>query len=98
MCCRSPIVPVRPTYSAELLTASFNGSLPRSSGASGSAPDLSHGGHNGDYRSDSRSRSPVTNVWTNPLLLGDTSSTFDGTKSVVSLRLWLFFDCLFTFF
>ncbi|XP_059092031.1 kinesin-like protein KIF3A isoform X4 [Tigriopus californicus] len=51
VCCRSPIVPVRPTYSAELLTASYNGSLPRSSGHSGSAPDLAHL----DSRSDSRS-------------------------------------------
>ena len=71
VCCRSPIVPVRPTYSAELLSTSFNGSLPRSSGAVGSAPDLSNGNSHGEQRTssssgnDSRS-SPVTNVWTNP--------------------------------
>ncbi len=41
VCCRSPIVPVRPTYSAELLTVSMNGSLPRSASGTGSAPDLS---------------------------------------------------------
>lgn len=63
-------MPVRPTYSAELLSTSFNGSLPRSSGAVGSAPDLSNGNSNEQRTSsssgnDSRS-SPVTNVWTNP--------------------------------
>ncbi|XP_059092034.1 kinesin-like protein KIF12 isoform X7 [Tigriopus californicus] len=75
VCCRSPIVPVRPTYSAELLTASYNGSLPRSSGHSGSAPDLAHL----DSRSDSRS-SPVTNVWTNPL---NDSQHLNGTQSAL---------------
>jgi hypothetical protein len=39
----------------------MNGSLPRSAGATGSAPDLADG-H--EYGSDWRS-SPVTNVWTN---------------------------------
>ncbi len=82
VCCRSPIVPVRPTYSAELLSSSFNGSLPRSSGAVGSAPDLSgvernvssNGGGTlaaSEPRTTSSSgndsrSSPVTNVWTNP--------------------------------
>jgi len=37
VCCRSPIIPARPSYSAELMSLSYNGSLPRSSG---SAPDL----------------------------------------------------------
>ena len=58
---RSPLTPVRPTYSAELMMMSFNGgsSLPSTSGGSrgrlnhGSAPDLTS--------------SPVTNIWTNPL-------------------------------
>ena len=52
VCCRSPIVPVRPTYSAELLTASFNGSLPRSAGGTGSAPDLSNGNTRGNSPAD----------------------------------------------
>ena len=68
VCCRSPIIPVRPTYSAELLSASFSGSLPRSAGATGSAPDLSH--HQGAGTS-----SPVTNVWTNPLNVSASSSS-----------------------
>jgi hypothetical protein len=61
----SPLTPMRPTYSAEMMTMSFNGgSLPSTSGSRhgrmnhgrlnlGSAPDLTS--------------SPVTNVWTNPL-------------------------------
>lgn len=71
VCCRSPIVPVRPTYSAELLSTSFNGSLPRSAGASGSAPDLSQH-QQGRHIS---SASPVTNVWTNPLNVTSSSSS-----------------------
>ncbi len=88
VCCRSPIVPVRPTYSAELLTASMNGSLPRSSGASGSAPDLSSNGatpthqpHHGNgtpggrrSRADSRASPTVT---TNSAIL---SGTHHGTN------------------
>lgn len=64
VCCRSPIVPVRPTYSAELLTASLNGSLPRSAGGTGSAPDLSSNGGTPVNGNDPRS-SPVTEVWSN---------------------------------
>jgi hypothetical protein len=90
VCCRSPIVPVRPNYSSELLSASVNGSLPRSSGASGSAPDLSRGGSPAAQapaasRADSRA-SPVTDVWTNPSYffspdssLTPTPSRFDGS-------------------
>merc|ERR1719347_2255519 len=40
VCCRSPKIPARPSYSAELMSLSYSGSLPRSSGTSGSAPDL----------------------------------------------------------
>ena len=30
VCCRSPIIPARPSYSAELMSLSYSGSLPRS--------------------------------------------------------------------
>ena len=29
VCCRSPIIPARPSYSAELMSLSYSGSLPR---------------------------------------------------------------------
>ena len=92
VCCRSPIVPVRPTYSAELLTASFNGSLPRSSGGTGSAPDLSQSGSpahatNGNTRGHSpmgsndlmlvRELDDAANVWTNPNAYNNNTSTSD---------------------
>jgi hypothetical protein len=60
VCCRSPIIPARPSYSAELMSLSYSGSLPRSSGTSGSAPDLSS-------VPDHALASPLTDVWTNPL-------------------------------
>merc|ERR1712012_612202 len=59
VCCRSPIIPARPSYSAELMSLSYSGSLPRSSGTSGSAPDLTSEMRGGGS-------SPVTEVWTNP--------------------------------
>ena len=58
VCCRSPIIPARPSYSAELMSLSYSGSLPRSSGTSGSAPDLAG------------ASSPVgqhPDVWVNPM-------------------------------
>lgn len=62
VCCRSPIIPARPSYSAELMSLSYSGSLPRSSGTSGSAPDLTS-----EYRpGPGGGTSPVTEVWTNP--------------------------------
>ena len=36
VCCRSPIIPARPSYSAELMSLSYSGSLPRSSVTLGS--------------------------------------------------------------
>ncbi|XP_023345915.1 kinesin-like protein KIF12 [Eurytemora carolleeae] len=57
VCCRSPIIPARPSYSAELMSLSYSGSLPRSSG---SAPDLSS-------VPDGGPASPITDIWTNPL-------------------------------
>jgi len=64
VCCRSPIIPARPSYSAELMSLSYSGSLPRSSGTSGSAPDLA-----GDFQR--QSGSPAHNgqpdVWVNPM-------------------------------
>jgi len=62
VCCRSPIIPARPSYSAELMSLSYSGSLPRSS--SGSAPDLTS-----EYRQAGGS-SPAE-VWTNPMNLTD---------------------------
>ena len=87
VCCRSPIIPARPSYSAELMSLSYSGSLPRlgksklkrrfpphfprssfkstmfrSSGTSGSAPDLTS-----EFRpGPGGGASPVTEVWTNP--------------------------------
>ena len=59
VCCRSPLIPVRPNYSSgDILSGSMSGSLPRSSGGSaattGSAPNLTrvHGPGNG-YRDSS---------------------------------------------
>ena len=59
VCCRSPLIPVRPNYSSgDILSGSMSGSLPRSSGGSaattGSAPNLTrvHGAGNG-YRDSS---------------------------------------------
>eukprot|EP00090_Calanus_glacialis_P003341 TRINITY_DN12478_c0_g1_i1.p1 TRINITY_DN12478_c0_g1~~TRINITY_DN12478_c0_g1_i1.p1 ORF type:complete len:672 (-),score=126.88 TRINITY_DN12478_c0_g1_i1:947-2962(-) len=75
VCCRSPIIPARPSYSAELMSLSYSGSLPRSSGTSGSAPDLTS-----EYRHAGGS-SPVTDLWTNPLHEG----TANGTVSRVAL-------------
>jgi len=72
VCCRSPIIPARPSYSAELMSLSYSGSLPRSSGTSGSAPDLTS-----EYRHAGGS-SPVTDLWTNPLHDG----TANGTEEV----------------
>jgi len=70
VCCRSPIIPARPSYSAELMSLSYSGSLPRSSGTSGSAPDLTS-----EYRHAGGS-SPVTEMWTNPMNDG----TLNGTE------------------
>ena len=61
VCCRSPIIPARPSYSAELMSLSYSGSLPRSSGTSGSAPDLSSAPEGG------APSTPVTDIWRNPL-------------------------------
>ena len=71
VCCRSPLIPVRPNYSSgEILSGSMNGSLPRSSGGSaentGSAPNLTRI-TNGTYREispDSGTQS-WTNGWNN---------------------------------
>jgi hypothetical protein len=78
---RSPLSPGRPSYSAELMSMTYNGgSLPSTSGSQsrsrsrmnlGSAPDLTS--------------SPVTNIWTNPM----SESTGEATKqfsSIVSSR------------
>ena len=78
VCCRSPIIPARPSYSAELMSLSYSGSLPRSSGTSGSAPDLTS-----EYRHAGGS-SPVTDLWTNPLHDG----TANGTVSRDALWGW----------
>ncbi|XP_040566336.1 kinesin-like protein KIF3A isoform X2 [Lepeophtheirus salmonis] len=61
VCCRSPIIPARPSYSAELLSMSLSGSLPRSSGVMGSAPEHLNSSSNSHT-------SPVTNVWVNPMM------------------------------
>ena len=71
VCCRSPLIPVRPNYSSgDILSGSMSGSLPRSSGGSaattGSAPNLTrvHGTGNGyrDSSPDSGTQS-WANVW-----------------------------------
>ena len=51
------------------MSLSYSGSLPRSSGTSGSAPDLTS-----EYRHAGGS-SPVTELWTNPLHDGTVPST-----------------------
>ena len=71
VCCRSPLIPVRPNYSSgDILSGSINGSLPRSSGGladnTGSAPNLTRIS-NGSYREispDSGTQS-WTNGWNN---------------------------------
>ena len=77
VCCRSPLIPVRPNYSSgDILSGSMNGSLPRSSGGSaattGSAPNLTR---IGGRRSSNRDASPDsgTQSWTNGWHVGSYS-------------------------
>ena len=76
---RSPLSPSgRPSYSAELMSMSYNGgSLPSTSGSRsrmnhGSAPDLTS--------------SPVTNIWTNPMSETHTGEATKQFSSIVSSR------------
>ena len=80
VCCRSPLIPVRPNYSSgEILTGSINGSLPRSSGGSaatvGSAPNLARIGVGGGGGNSHRDVSPDsgTQSWTNGWNVGNGS-------------------------
>ena len=98
VCCRSPIIPARPSYSAELMSLSYSGSLPRSSvtlyqgrkvcwnissqGTSGSAPDLA-----GDFQR--QSGSPAHNgqpdVWVNPMTDPTNAVSSDQAPSTIML-------------
>ena len=69
VCCRSPLIPVRPNYSSgDILSGSINGSLPRTSGGSaantGSAPNLTRIAGAGNHRRDA-SPDSGTQTWTN---------------------------------
>ena len=80
---------MRPTYSAELLSTSFSGSLPRSSGAVGSAPDLSNGGGGNNSNGNSSAAAAAVEQRTS------SSSGNDSSSSPVT-NVWTnpYHDCL----
>ena len=88
VCCRSPIIPARPSYSAELMSLSYSGSLPRSSG---SAPDLTAVAAAADpHHRGGTDSSPVTDIWTNP--------QHQQQHSAVSTENFKIISCLCSFY
>ena len=93
VCCRSPLIPVRPNYSSgDILSGSMSGSLPRSSGGSaattGSAPNLTrvHGAGSG-YRDSSPDSG--TQSWANGWQHGTYSvSICHVTKEVPKINIF----------